>query len=99
MNRLPRSLFCWRHCAHFTLIQSHLPYLYGARFRIDTIASRSRQDHIRSEFLFLKIFHVRTSGGAWWPHVKGARLSDIETHRFPSRIAVRVSVGFPTRYR
>jgi hypothetical protein len=37
MKRSPRSLLSSFHCAHFTFTQSHLPDLYGERFRLDTM--------------------------------------------------------------
>ena len=51
----PRCLLAAFHCAHFTLIKSHLPDWYGACFFFETMPSRPRTRHsARSCSAFLK---------------------------------------------
>jgi len=63
MKRSPRSLLSSFHCAHFTFTQSHLPDLYGACLRFDTMPSRPRGPHsARSCSPSLKGSEYRTRG-------------------------------------
>src|SRR5262245_15815625 len=63
IKRSPRSLLSSFHCAHFTFTQSHLPDLYGACLRFDTMPSRLRGPHsARSCLPSLKGSEYRTHG-------------------------------------
>ena len=62
MHSSPRSLLSTFHCAHLTLTQSHLPDLYGACLRLETMPSR-RRAALGQELLAilkeLRVAHVR----------------------------------------